>query len=426
MDNEKYTVSVVGLGYVGLPLAVLSAKKGFKTYAIDISSQKIEMLKKGEMPFVDEDIEKDVADKKIIPTDDFSVIKEADIVIVCVPTPIDENNDPDLKPIRSSVSEIKKHLRKGHLVVIESTINPGVCDDIVIPILEESGLALGEDFDVAHCPERIDPGNKKWKLHNIARVVGSSSELGVEKAYTFYDSIIDAEIRKMKTIKEAEATKIIENTFRDINIALVNELAKSFDKMGIDLVEVIKGASTKPFAFIPHFPGCGIGGHCIPVDPYYLIEKASQIGFDHKFLKLAREINNSMPEYTIDVLRKTLNDHKMCVNGTNIGVMGLAYKPNIDDMRESPALEIIELLEEQGAEMHIFDPFVPDESNVDNFDQLLERSDVLVLVTNHEEFLNFDLNKLKQHNIKIIIDGRNCLDGNTITELGIKYKGIGR
>ncbi len=425
-STKKEGVAVIGLGYVGLPLACLCAEKGYKTYAVDIDPKKIELIKKGISPICDKKLQEELSNVNLIATTNFRIIKKTDIIVVCVPTPIDKNYNPDLKPLKSACQAIQKNLRRGHLVIIESTINPGVCEEIVQPILEETGLRVGIDFDIAHCPERIDPGNKKWSLRNIPRVVGASSDKGCKRALTFYRNILEAEVRPMKSIKEAEATKIIENTFRDINIAFVNELARSFDKMGIDLIEVIKGSSTKPFAFLPHYPGCGVGGHCIPVDPYYLIDQAQKNGFNHKFLKLAREINNSMPAYTVDLLIKALNNINKSVKGTNIGILGLSYKSDVDDTRESPAYEIIELLKKLKANLYIYDPFVKDQSTVDSLDELLKKSEALVLVTAHKEFSEMDLVKLKKNNIKVVIDGRNCLDKEKIKGLGIIYKGIGR
>ncbi len=362
---------------------------------------------------------------KLIATTDFQVIRESDIVIVCVPTPVDDESNPDLGPLTSACRAIRKNLRKNHLIIIESTINPGICEEIVLPILEESGLKAGSDFDLAHCPERVDPGNKKWRLQNIARVVGATTETGLHKAVSFYRSIIDAQIKPMSTIKGAEATKIIENTFRDINIAFVNELAMSFDKIGIDLKEVIEGAATKPFAFLAHYPGCGVGGHCIPVDPYYLIEHARKNGFNHKFLKLAREINNSMPAYTVDLLSGMLDRIKKPLKGTTIGVMGISYKKNIDDDRESPAYEIIRHLKKREARVVVFDPYFPDKSDVTTLADLLDRCEALILTCDHDEFMRLSAHDFEKHNIRVLIDGRNAYDKAEFRDSAVSYKGIG-
>ena len=242
----------------------------------------------------------------------------------------------------------------------------------------------------------------------------------------FYESILDAEVMPMKTIREAEAAKIVENSFRDVNIAFVNELAKSFDLMGIDIVNVIRGASTKPFAFMPHWPSRGVGGHCIPVDPYYLIEKAKENDFDHKFLRAARAINNSMPAYTVEILQEMLNQIEKPIKGTHIGVLGVSYKANVGDLRESPALKVIELLEKHGAKLHKFDPYLPEHSNVKGIEELLEKSDAIVLLTNHAEFLKIKPKKYKEMNIQVILDGMNCLDKEEFLKAGLLFKGIGR
>jgi UDP-N-acetyl-D-glucosamine dehydrogenase len=425
-ETKDKNIAVIGLGYVGLPLAVLIAEKKLNVIAIDNNQKKVDKINRLIVPFKDAELQEKMNLVKLKATSDISEIKNYDIIIVCVPTPVDHLHNPDLGPVRSACESISEYLKPGHLVIIESTINPGVCEEVVQPILEKNGLKVVNDFDIAHCPERINPGDPKWKTNNIPRVVGASSEKGLTRAVNFYERILDAAVMPMKSIKAAEATKIIENTFRDINIAYVNELAKSFDKLGIDLFEVIKGASTKPFAFMPHFPGCGIGGHCIPVDPYYLIKRAKQNGFDHKFLRLAREINNSMPDYTVECLINELNELSKSVKGAKIGILGLSYKPDVDDTRESPVYEIIKKIKNLGGELAIYDPFVPDESTVASMEELLKKVDVMILATSHKQFLEMDLDQLKNNNIKLFIDGRNCLDKERILSLGIRYKGIGR
>ena len=315
----------------GLPLALLVDCKGYETIGVDISEEKVRMLNDGKSPHAAEkDTIEQLEKRSIVATTDFGAIKEASIIAICVPTPIYDNNMPNLEPLKEACASIAPNLRKGQLVILESTVNPGVSENIVLPILESgSGLKGGLDFHLAHCPERINPGDAKWTVENIPRVVGSLDKSGLQKAIDFYKSVISAEIKPMESLKEAEAVKIVENTFRDINIAFVNELARSFLYLGIDVINVIKGAATKPFAFMPHFPGCGVGGHCIPVDPYYLIQYAKNIGFNHDFLSLARRINEEMPEFTVQLLAKALNENKMVLNGTRVAVLGLAYKPEI-------------------------------------------------------------------------------------------------
>ena len=422
------TVTVVGLGYVGLPLACLCAEKGYKVYGLDVDKDKIDLINKSISPIEDELIAKKLKNIKMHatanPTD---CIPNSDVVIVCVPTPVDKNNAPDLTALMESVSAISKFIKQNTLLVIESTIYPGTVEEIVVPILKKQKFdAYKNDVFVAHCPERIDPGNRKWAIENLPRVVGGITKEASKKAAEFYRSIIEADVVELSSVKAAEAKKIMENTFRDVNIAFVNEMAQSFDKAGIDILEVIRGASTKPFAFMPHYPGAGVGGHCIPIDPYYLIEKAKQIGFNHQFLSLAREINNSMPHYAIELLENELKKIKKSIKSAKVGVLGLAYKANVDDARESPAFGIINALKTKGADVFVFDPHVKKGSNVKDLDELLNKSDYLILATDHNEFKNIDLAKLKKQKILIVIDGRNCLDKEKIKAMGILYHGIGR
>ena len=422
------TVSIVGLGYVGLPLACLCVEKGIGGYGVDIDNNKIELLKKGISPIDDEYLKEEIGKikEKIKLTCNFEeAVKNSSVIIICVPTPVDNNNLPDLRSLKEACESIAKGLQKNTLVIIESTIFPGTTEEIVLPILKESDLKE-EEFFLAHCPERIDPGNKKYNISNLPRIVAGVNKESTKKASEFYKKIIDAEITELSSVKAAEATKIMENTFRDINIAFVNEMAKSFDKAGIDILEVIKGASTKPFAFMPHYPGAGVGGHCIPVDPYYLIEKAKQIGFHHKFLSLAREINNSMPAYTVELLEGQLKKLNEKIENSKIGILGLAYKSGVDDIRESPSLKVIDILKQKKAELFIFDPYVKDKSNVFDLNELLSKADYIILATDHNEFKNIDLNKLKENNIRIVIDGKNCLGKEKIKKLDIIYHGIGR
>ena len=423
-------VTIVGLGYVGLPLTCLCAEKGHKVYGLDIDRDKIEFINRNQSPIDDEYVIQKLKKPsiKIIATSDASkCIPNSDVVIVCVPTPIDKNNSPDLTALMESVSAVSKSIKKGTLLVIESTVYPGTIEEICIPILQKQKFnPYKNDVFVAHCPERIDPGNKKWTIENLPRVVGGVTKEATNKALEFYKSVIESDITELSSVKAAEATKIMENTFRDVNIAFVNEMAMSFDKAGIDIIEVIKGASPKPFAFMAHYPGTGVGGHCIPVDPYYLIEKAKQIGFNHKFLSLAREINNSMPHYTVELLENQLKKLKKSVKNAKIGVLGLAYKANVDDVRESPAFEVVNALKTKGADIFVFDPHVKKDSNVKDFDELLNKSDYIILATDHDEFRNMDMNKLKKYRILVVIDGRNCLDKEKIKSMGILYHGIGR
>lgn len=311
-------------------------------------------------------------------------------------------------------------------MILESTVSPGTTEEVVIPILEKSGLKAGEDFFIAHCPERIDPGNKKWDVRNIPRVIGGINQESTELAYELYRQIIDADVMKLSSLMNAEATKIVENTFRDVNIAFVNEMAKSFDKIGIDVKEVVDAAATKPFGFMAHYSGCGVGGHCIAVDPYYLIDKAEKKGFNHRFLKLAREINNSMPHYTVNKIAIGLNKIGKSVKNSSIAILGLAYKGGVDDTRESPAYQIIKELKEMGAKITVYDPYVINESTVKTLDEALYNKDSVVIVTDHPEFKKINAEKLKDNNVKVVIDGRNILDKKEIQNQEIVYEGIGR
>lgn len=421
-------VSILGLGYVGFPLLCALAKKTkHNLVGFELSEDKVSKIKNGISPVDDEQAEKDIKELTLDVSTNDEIINDSDIYIVCVPTPVHDGFTPDLGPVKSAVKIIAKYLKPGQIIIIESTINPGVCDEIVIPLAEElSDLKAGVDFDVAHCPERINPGDKVWNVYNIPRNIGSTRPEATKKAAELYREAISGVINEMPDLKTTEATKIIENTFRDINIAFVNELAKSFDVLDINLDVVIKAASNKPFAFMPHFPSCGVGGHCIPVDPYYLIERAKQSGFDHKFLKLAREINNSMPEYTIELLSDKLNEIERSIKGTRVGMLGLSYKADVGDLRESPALEIRDLLIKKGAILEVWDPYFLDMSTCQSLDEILEKCDAIVIATNHNVISKISLEEFASKNVKVIIDGKNCLNSNFIDNDKVLYKGIGR
>jgi len=424
----KEKIAVIGLGYVGLPLALLASKKGYEVYGVDINKDRIEAINQKHSPFLDAKIEQELQSSKFIATTDSQVVKDCQIVIICVPTPVSEDKIPNLRPVEGACLTVARNLTKGSLVILESTVNPGVCESIVIPIIEkESGLKAGVDFYVAHCPERINPGDKKWHVENINRVIGSLEATGLKMAYDFYTSIISGSVYKMNNLKEAEAVKIVENSFRDINIAFVNELAMSFSRLGIDVVNVINGAETKPFSFLAHYPGCGVGGHCIPVDPYYLIEYAKQEnGFNHAFLSLAREINNNMPKFTVDLLTTALGEKNIKPTGTRITILGISYKADIDDDRESPAFEIISEAKKAGYDVSIFDPFVLAKSTAQTLTEALKDSMAVIIATNHSDFKKLSPEFFLTNNISTIIDGRNCLDKEKFIQAGITYRGIGR
>lgn len=406
--NSKKSVCIIGLGIVGTPTAYLCLEKGFDVYGFDIDEDKISRI------------------NKIKASTNPDILKNSDILIVCTPTLIDEYNKPDLKPLISAIKIISKNMKKDQMIIIESTIYPGITNNLIKPILEENGLKAGKDFYLSYCPERIDIGNKKWGIQNTPRIFGSISDEGARKTKEFYESIIDAEIKQASSIEVAEAAKLIENTFRDVNIALVNEIALSFELLGIDIVEAIDCASTKPFAFVPHYPSCGVGGQCIPIDPYYLIYLGKQNGFDHKLMSIARNINNDMPRYTIKKILKGLEEINEDIYGKKIAVLGLAYKKDIDDDRNSPANEIIYNLKKMGAELIIYDPYLIDKSTVKDIDSALEGVDCVVITTEHTQFSTLTADFFKEKKIKIIFDCKNCLNKQEIEKAGIIYKGIGR
>lgn len=425
MKKQK-KVAIIGLGYVGLPTMVAINKCGkYKVVGFDIDKNKIGKIKKGKDPISDEFVSTYLKDKKLEVSTNEKILKNSDIFIICVPTPVFDDYTPNYGPVKSATKLVGKYLNKNSQVVLESTVNPGTCEEILLPILEkESGLKANKDFNIAHCPERINPGDKKWNIYNIPRNIGSISKKWNKKIADFYRNFINAQINEVSNLKIAEATKIIENTFRDINIAYVNELAQSFDAIGIDLVETLESASNKPFAFMPHWPGCGVGGHCIAVDPYYLIRRAGQNGFNHRFLKAAREVNNSMPEYTVNKLIMGLNQVGKSVKGTKIVLLGLSYKANVADTRESPALKIKDKLIKLGADLTIYDPYI--NGKIKNLEEALRDQVAIVLATSHREFIEKIPELLKKTKVKVIIDGKNCLDKKIIKRLGIIYGGIGR
>lgn len=423
----KTPIAIIGLGYVGLPLAVLAARKGYAVTGVLRDAVKMKRINDGKSPIEDEYISAHLKPGLIKATIDYADIRNTQTVVICVPTPVHENNLPDLGPVISAAESIADHLQIGQLVILESTVNPGVCDTVIRPILEEeSGLTCGKDFFLAHCPERINPGDPKWNVSNISRVVGGFDAESTKRAAAFYRTLIDGEIKEMESLKEAEAVKVVENSFRDINIAFVNELAQSFSVLGIDVVNVINGAKTKPFAFMAHYPGCGVGGHCISVDPYYLIEYARVHGFSHRFLSLAREINNDMPAFTVRLMRKAVKQAGLQVSKIKVAVLGLAYKGNIDDDRESPAYDIIEELKDWGVELRIFDPHLLKKSTVASLSAALEGTQAVIVATAHDEFKALTPQKLAKYGVKVLVDGKNMFDKSAFKDSGVVYKGVGR
>lgn len=422
------TIALLGLGYVGLPLALLAEARGLRVRGFDIDAEKVAGLKQRRAPFLSEDEAQQFAKSSMTVAHDERVLDGADIYVICVPTPVDNDHRPDLMPLISASEAVGRHVKRGALVVVESTVSPGACENFSLATIERaSGLTVERDFFFAHCPERINPGDAAWHVRTIPRVVGGAGPGSLKRALALYRGLTDSEIVPMRTIKEAEAVKMVENAFRDVNIAFVNELAMSFARAGIDIANVLKGASTKPFAFMPHQPGCGVGGHCIPVDPYYLIRYGRENGFEHRFLATARKINSEMPRYTVDLLEQAFEElYHRPLAGATVSLLGLAYKRDVPDLRESPALVIREELMARGALVQTFDPFVKQESTSTSVLGALDGADAALIATDHSLFRTLPPEVFGSAGIRVVVDGRNCLDKDAYLAAGIAYRGIGR
>ena len=362
--ERKITVGVVGLGYVGLPLAVEKAKAGFRTIGFDVQEEKVKQVNAGHNyigDVVDAELAQLVRNGTLSATSDFSFIKDVDFVAICVPTPLDVHQEPDISYVESSAKSIAGHLTTGTIVVLESTTSPGTTEELIKPILESgSGLKCGKDFYLGFSPERVDPGNAVYKTKNTPKVVGAVGKDAQDVIAAMYGAVLGDKVHVVSSPAVAEMTKILENTYRNINIGLINELAILCNRMGIDLWEVIEAAKTKPFGFTAFYPGPGLGGHCIPLDPYYLTWKAREYGFHTSMIEASMMINDHMPEYTVERCGKILNRHRKALNGSRVLVLGVAYKQDIDDYRESPALRVIEELEKTGASVTFYDPYIPE------------------------------------------------------------------
>ena len=359
--DRTVTLGVVGLGYVGLPLAVEKAKAGFKVIGFDVQPQKVDMVNAGQNyigDVVDSDLERIVKEGYLRATSDFAAVASCDCVCIAVPTPLDTHQQPDISYVRSSAESIMPHMHKDMLVVLESTTYPGTTEELIKPILEKSGLKCGEDFYLAFSPERVDPGNLIYKTKNTPKVVGGITPECTDVAATLYEAVLEAPVHRVSCPAVAEMEKILENTYRNVNIGLVNEMAMLCDRMGINVWEVIDAAKSKPYGFQAFYPGPGLGGHCIPLDPYYLSWKAREYGFHTSMIESSMMINDRMPEYCVDRAMEALNDHKKAMNGAKVLVLGVAYKQDIDDYRESPAIRVIEALKKRGADVSYYDPFV--------------------------------------------------------------------
>ena len=419
-------ICVIGLGYVGLPIYFQAKFKGFDVFGFDVNKKKIEELKDGITEIKGRIPEQGFAKfKENDFTFDVTRLKEADVYIICVPTPIDEFKNPDYSFVIGATQLVIDNGKKGCLVCEESTVNPGTMEEIVMPLFDKANWIVDKDYHLVHCPERIDPGNENYEVDNIPRCIGGLTEKSLEKGYELYSKLIDAPIKKMSSIRAAEMTKIVENTFRDVNIAYVNQLAKIADVIDVDIKEVIEGAATKPYAFMPHWPGIGIGGHCIPVDPYYLIEYSKHKGLDPKFLSLSREVNDSMPKYSVGKVQEILNELGKPMKDTKVLILGYSYKANVSDERETPAKEVIKILKERLADVKVYDPFILNKSEFNNLQDALNWSEVVILCTSHNEFIE-NVPKLIKNNVILFFDGRNVFNKRVFENKGIRYKGIGR
>lgn len=414
--NKTAVLGVVGLGYVGLPLAVEKAKAGFKTIGFDIQEAKVEMVNAGENyigDVVNEDLEEIVKSGFLSATTDFAQVASADCVAICVPTPLDVYQQPDISYVRSSAESIVPYMHKDMLIVLESTTYPGTTEELLKPILEKSGLKCGIDFYLAFSPERVDPGNLLYNTKNTPKVVGGITPECTDVAATMYEAILEAPVHRVSSPAVAEMEKILENTYRNVNIGLVNELAILSNKMGINFWEVVDAAKTKPYGFQAFYPGPGLGGHCIPLDPYYLSWKAREYGFHTSMIESSMMVNDRMPEYCAERASKILNRFEKSVKGSKILILGVAYKQDIDDYRESPAIRVIEELEKEGAEVAYFDPFVAEycergvvkKSEPELTAELIESSELVIVTTAHT---TVDYHFVQRH-ARAIFDTKNAM-----------------
>ena len=416
LQNKTATLGVIGLGYVGLPLAVEKAKAGYRTIGFDVQESKIEMVNRGENyigDVVSEDLQEIVRSGFLSATTDFAQVALADVVAICVPTPLDQYQQPDISYVTSSAENIVPHMHKDMLIVLESTTYPGTTEELLMPILEKSGLKCGEDFYLAFSPERVDPGNLIYKTKNTPKVVGGVTPTCTEIAAVMYESILEAPIHKVSSPAIAEMEKILENTYRNVNIGLVNELAILSHKMRINFWEVVDAAKSKPYGFQAFYPGPGLGGHCIPLDPYYLSWKAREYGFHTSMIEASMMINDRMPEYVVERASKILNRSKKALNGSRILVLGVAYKQDIDDYRESPALAVIDGLEAAGAEVVYYDPYIANYryngkkkvGEVALTKKLLGDADLIIVTAAHS---NVDYDFIQNHGQEIF-DTKNAM-----------------
>lgn len=414
IENKKANIGIIGQGYVGLPLAVEFAKAGFNVIGFDTDDKKISSINKGVSYILDvpgKDVKELVSSGRLKASSDMTLLNKMDVVIICVPTPLRKTKEPDISYILSASDAIARNKKKGQLVILESTTYPGTTEEVILPKLNTDGLKVGKDFFLAFSPERVDPGNPKYKTKDITKIVGGVTPECTELARILYSHAIK-EVIPVSSTRSAEMVKLLENTFRSVNIAMVNELALMCNKMGLNVWEIINAAKTKPFGFMPFYPGPGIGGHCIPLDPLYLSWKARQHGFEARFIGLADEINSWMPHYVVDKIINVLNEKKKPLKGSNILIIGVTYKKDINDVRESPALEIIESLMKKDADVYCHDPLAPSFqingkkiNTVKLTKESISASDLVVIITDHSD-VDY---KLIVDNAKMVFDTRNAL-----------------
>lgn len=418
ISNRTFKASIIGLGYVGLPLAIEFGKSGVEVIGFDIDPIKIESIRQGKSYIQDvstAELQQLISQKKFRATSDFSVIQEIDTVNICVPTPLRKSKDPDISYIVAAAKEIAQYIHPGMLVILESTTYPGTTEEVILPMLEETGLKAGTDFHLAFSPERVDPGNPKFNTRNIPKVVGGLTPACTLLAQSFYEIAIE-QVHPVSCPRSAEMVKLLENTFRSVNIGLANELCQMSEKLGVDVWEIIDAAATKPFGFMPFYPGPGLGGHCIPIDPHYLAWKARMTGFNPRFIDLASDVNHSMPEYVVRKAQSLLNENSKALKGSRIHLFGVTYKKNVSDVRESPAVEIMEMLIHLGAELSYTDPFVPEvviaghalKSTHPN-----EGVDLALILTNHDAF---DYEAIAKQ-FCLILDTRNVCKGKNVKKI---------
>ncbi|MCX7973094.1 MAG: nucleotide sugar dehydrogenase [Candidatus Aminicenantes bacterium] len=418
IKRREVKVGVIGMGYVGLPLVKIFLQKGFEVKGFDIDERKVVCLNQGKSYILHvsgEDLKPYLNQGKFRATADFSELAQVEAILICVPTPLDAHRNPDLSFVIKTTETIAQYLGPGQLIVLESTTYPGTTDEVMLPILEKKGLKVGQDFYLAYSPERENPGDKHFSTDKIPKVVGGITPNCLQVAKALYDEVVVKTVPVSST-KVAEATKLLENIFRSVNIAMVNEMKMIFERLGIDIWEVIEAASTKPFGFMPFYPGPGYGGHCIPVDPFYLTWKAKEVDYPTKFIELAGEINTQMPYYVVNRTIEALNSRGKAINGAKILVLGIAYKKDIDDQRESPALKIISLFQKKGARVSYHDPYVPhsyghreypglDLKSVPLTEKRLKESDAVIIATDHSVF---DYDWIVRHS-SLVIDTRNAI-----------------